>query len=160
MVFINKQNFTLFSVKVITISSIFILLVGFFLVLASCASRSMNLSRDLKKILAEEEFPKDPAISDELICMAAADYAKQNGYNPPVLLYTDPEGNIKAKPGGKIGIKNTPDGAAMVMLMVNTSAKPIPTMNKLLNKGEIAIYRVVGNSAVIDIPGVVLKPSQ
>lgn len=160
MVFIKKLTFSLFSLKFLTISSIIILLSGFFLMLASCATRSMNLSRDLKTILAEEEFPKDPSISDDLICKSAADYAKQNGYNPPVLLYTNAEGNIKAKPGGKIGIKNTPDGTSMVMLMANTGAKPIPVMNKMLNKGEIAIYRVVGNSGVIEIPGVVLKPAQ
>ena len=95
IVFITKFKNTLYSSKPLTILSIINFLAGCFLILESCAARSINTSQDLKKILAEEEFPKDTLISDELISNAAVDYAKQNGYNPPVLLYTNAEGNIK-----------------------------------------------------------------
>jgi hypothetical protein len=158
MEYSRKFEFVFLSIKFAAILSLILLCGSALLMLGSCAGRSINNTQDLKKILSEEENPKDIGLSDEVLCNAAAEYANKNGYNPPLLLYTNPEGNIKAKPGGKVGVKNTPNGTEMVMLMVNTGAKPIVVANKMLNKGEIAIYRL--SSSVIEIPGIVLKPAQ
>ena len=156
----GKVRAVFYSIKCAAIISPILLFFIALLMLCSCAGKSINTMQDLKKILSEEEVPNDPTLSDEILCKDAGDYAKKNNFNPPVCLYTSTEGNIKARPGGRMGVQNTPSGVAMVMLMVNTGTNPIEVLNKMLEKGEVAIYRSGHNSGIFDIPGIVLKPAQ
>ena len=143
-----------------------LLIVCYIFLLGSCAGTESKTGPEktsatqLTKSGFEEEIPNDPGLSDEIMCTAAGDLAKKMGYNPPVCLYINADGKIKARPGGRMGVKNTPRGAALVMMLVNTGPNPIRVGDKILTKGEVATLEKTSSGPLISMPGIVLEPTK
>jgi hypothetical protein len=154
-----KLKGVFYSIKSVAIIILSLLSISGLTMMSSCAGTTKKKVPDLMKSWPlNEEVPNDPNLSDESLCKAASDYAQKNDYNSPSCLYVTTEGKIKARPGGKLTVKNNPTkGVGLVMMLVNTGTKPIKIGEKLLNTGEVAILEQDGN---IELPGIILKPSQ